>query len=124
MISQTDLDKLFSAEKEHGADVAEKFKAFVQSLDEAIPDGVSKTKLINYLHEASGWAHNALNDAEQEARKLAHLRSKTGEKPAAQVAEGQGVAPEPPLPNALDTDPAGDAPKVQPNPTPDAPPAS
>ena len=124
MISQTDIDKLFSAEKEHGADVAEKFKAFVQSLDEAVPDGVSKTKLINALHEASGWAHNALNDAEQEARKLAHLRSKSGEKPAAQVAEAQGVPPEPPLPNALDTTSAGVTPNVQPNPTPDAPPAS
>ena len=104
-ISQTDIDKLFSAEKEHGQDVAAKFKAFVQSLDEAVPNGISKTKFVNALHEASNWAHQALADAEFETRKLAHLRSKSGEKPVEQVAERQGTAPEPPLTNALDTKP-------------------
>jgi hypothetical protein len=81
-LSETEINQRFSAVKEHGEEVASAFKNFVKALDAAIPAGVAKTKLVNSLEEASGWAHHALAAAETEAKNLAHQRAKSGEKPA------------------------------------------
>jgi hypothetical protein len=80
-LSETEINNRFSAVKEHGEAVATSFKAFVKSLDDAIPAGVAKTKLVNALEEASGWAHHALAAAETEAKNLAHQKAKSGVKP-------------------------------------------
>lgn len=81
MLNTTELEAKFGAVKEHGQELASKFKAFVLELDSVVPNGVSKTKLVNALQEASNWGHNALAEAEQAARNLAHQRAKSGEKP-------------------------------------------
>jgi hypothetical protein len=91
MLSKTELDQKFSAAKDHGEEVAAKFKEFVLHLDGVLPDGLSKTKLMNKLEEASNWAHNALADAETAAKNLAHQRAKSGAKPA--TTEPQDAAP-------------------------------
>jgi hypothetical protein len=103
MLSKTEIDQKFSAVKEHGEEVAAKFKAFVKDLDDTLPDSVAKRQLFNTLEVASGWAHNVLSDAEQAAQKFAHQRAKSGEKAPGETSEAQGVAPDPALTNALDT---------------------
>jgi hypothetical protein len=91
MLSKTELDQKFSALQTHGEAVAEKFKEFVQALDSAVPDGLAKTKLVNKLEEASGWAHTALADEETKLKNLAHQRAKSGAKPA--TTEPQSTPP-------------------------------
>jgi hypothetical protein len=113
-LSETEINQRFSALKEHGEEIAAAFKDFVKKLDAAVPNGVSKTKLVNALETASGWAHNALADAEQEARKLAHQASKSGVKPQNPV-----VTP-PASTTPTDTTPVQDAPPAAPV-TPEAP---
>jgi hypothetical protein len=110
-LSETEINQRFSALKEHGEEIAAAFKDFVKKLDAAVPNGVSKTKLVNALETASGWAHNALADAEQEARRLTHQASKSGVKP-------QNPVVTPPAPST----PVQDAPPADTTPvTPEAP---
>jgi peptidoglycan hydrolase CwlO-like protein len=103
MISKTEIDQKFSAVKEHGEELAQHFKEFVQKLDGLLPDGVAKKQLVNSLQTASGWAHTALADGETELQKLSHQQAKSGEKAPGETSEAQGVAPDPALTNALDT---------------------
>lgn len=105
MLSKTEIDQKFSAVKEHGEEVASHFKDFVSKLDSLIPDVATKTKLVNALHEASGWAHTALADAETAAKNLAHQRAKSGEKPV--TTEPQ---PAPPAVTTTQEAPAQDTP--------------
>lgn len=106
MLSTTEINQKFSAVKEHGEEVAAKFKEFVQHLDSVLPDGVSKQKLVNALEEASGWAHTALADAEQAAKNALHQRAKSGEKPATtEPQSAPPVVPEPVTP-VVETPPA------------------
>lgn len=86
MLSPTEINQKFSALKTHGKDVEAAFKTFVQTLDNAIPDGTAKQKLVNSLETASNWAHHALTEAEEKAQKAASTVAKSGEKPAVQDA--------------------------------------
>jgi hypothetical protein len=81
MLSKAEIDQKFSAVKQHGEEIAEKFKAFVQDLDKSLTDGVAKKNLFNDLERASGWAHTALEDAKNAAKNLSHQREKSGVKP-------------------------------------------
>lgn len=81
MLSSNEINQKFSALKDHGKDVEAKFKEFVQALDNAIPDGTAKQKLVNSLETASNWAHHALAEAEEKAQKAASTVAKSGEKP-------------------------------------------
>lgn len=106
MLSTTEINTKFSAVKEHGEEVATAFKAFVTALDNAIPDGVAKTKLVNSLETASGWAHTALADGEAGLQKLAHLRAKSGAKPVETPPVVVPVAPVAPVTPVVETPPA------------------
>lgn len=81
-LSTTEIDQNFSAQQEHGQEVASHFKEFVKSLDEKLPDNLAKRKFLVALQEASNWAHTALADAEQAAKNALHQRAKSGEKPS------------------------------------------
>ena len=105
-LSQADLDKLFSAEKEHGVEVATAFKAFVSSLDAAIPDGMEKNSILAHLRRASDLSHSALDRFEQMAKNALHQRAKSGEKP---VTAPSAVQPPAEVPTQ-------DAPPVEPAP--------
>lgn len=81
MLSKTEIDQKFSAVKEHGEEVAAKFKEFVSALDALIPDGMEKNSILAHLRRASDQSHSALDRVEQVAKNALHQRAKSGEKP-------------------------------------------